>query len=212
MAATSTLTGRAERPATNVLRGNPYTSIRGRPLSPDHTGRHRARMTSVRHPIARLAALALGLLLAVALLPAAVAAVSGGLPAAEHRLDVSGDAAIAVTGLMPGDQGPLQTISLRATGALRYRIHVSYVGSRALAEALAVRLARPDGTVLYAGPLAGATVGGTGWPTQADPALADGESVTILVSVRLPLSAGNEIQGTSLQASIVVESFEDPVR
>ena len=186
--------------------------MRGGPLSPDPAGWHRPGMTSFRHPIARLAALALSLLMTVALLPAAAAAVSRGLPAAEHRLDVSGDAAIAVTGLMPGDQGPVQTISLRATGAIRYRLRVAYTGSPALAQALELRLARPDGTVLYTGPLAGATVGGTGWPTAADPALADGESATILVSVRLPLSAGNEVQGASLQASIVVESFEDPGR
>ncbi len=168
-------------------------------------------MTSARHPIARLALFALSLLMTLALLPTAAAAVSRGLPAAQFRLEVRGDAAIAVTGLMPGDQGPVQTISLRATGALRYRIHVSYVGSRVLAEALEVGLARPDGSILYTGPLAKAGVGGTGWPTQADPALADGESTTILVSVRLPLSAGNEVQGASLQASLVVESFEDPV-
>ena len=89
-------------------------------------------MTAARHPIPRLAALAFGTLMGVALLPAAAAAaaaVSSGFPAARHHLEVSGDTALTAAGLMPGGKGPVQTISLRATGALRYRIRVAYTGS-----------------------------------------------------------------------------------
>ena len=112
--------------------------------------------------------------------------------------------------MVPGDLAPTQTIELRATGAMRYRMLVAYAGSQNLAEALVMTLTTADGLVMYRGPLAGAKVGGTGWPSGADPALAYGQMTTVLVSVMLPLDAGNEVQGASLTFSMVVDSFQDP--
>lgn len=125
------------------------------------------------------------------------------------ELRITGGSPVTVSGMVPGDLAPTQMIELRATGAMRYRMLVAYAGSQNLAEALVMTLTTADGSVMYRGPLAGAKVGGTGWPSGADPALADGQMTTVLASVMLPLDAGNEVQGASLTFSIVVDSFQD---
>jgi hypothetical protein len=162
-----------------------------------------------RHLTHYLFAAALALILVAVLVPATIAATTETFTSGRHSLRLTGGSPVAISGLMPGDRVPTWTIELRATGALRYRMHVTYAGSQVLAEALVMSLSGTDGAMLYHGPLAVARVGGTGWPSGADLALADGQTATVAVSVMLPLDTGNEAQG-SLQFSIVVESFEDP--
>lgn len=102
---------------------------------------------------ARLTGLVLSLLVTIALLPVVAASVSGSLPGTAYRLEVSGASQLGTAGMMPGDRRPAGAITLRAIGTLRYRVHVDYAGSPALAAALELRMTRPDGTLLYAGPL-----------------------------------------------------------
>lgn len=165
------------------------------------------RRSSLRHSRAGRAALLLGLLLAAALLPTAAAAFSSELSTADGRLTVTGAGDFALSGMMPGDRAPAQTITLRASGAVRYAIRVEASGSAALTEALQLRLERADGSLIYEGSLADAAAAQAAWPTATDATLRDGESATILASVALPLSAGSEVQGTSVRASIVIVSM-----
>jgi hypothetical protein len=162
-----------------------------------------------RHAAFLLSAGALALILMGMLVSATLAATATSIASDRHDLRLTGGSPIVVSGVMPGDQVATRTIELSATGALRYRMHVTYDGSQALAEALLTTLTGADGAVLYQGPLAEARVGGIGCPSAVDPALADGQTTTITISVILPLSAGAETQGGSVQFSIVVESFED---
>jgi hypothetical protein len=162
-----------------------------------------------RHLTHYLFAVVLALILVAVLVPATIAATAVSFTSNPHGLRVTSGPPITMSGTVPGDQAPARTIELRATGAMRYRMHVTYTGSQVLAETLVMTLPLADGSVLYQGPLAGAKVGGTGWPSAADLALADGQTATVRVSVMLA-DAGNGLQGASLQFSIVVESFEDP--
>jgi hypothetical protein len=163
-----------------------------------------------RHLAYLLPAAALALILVAVLASAAIAATATTFTADSPSLRLTGGSPITVSGMMPGDPAATRTIELSATGALRYRMHVTYIGSQALAETLVMTLTGTDGSVLYEGPLAFARVGGTGWPSGADLALADGQTATVTVGVALPFGAGNEVQGSSLSFSIVVESFEEP--
>jgi hypothetical protein len=163
-----------------------------------------------RHLAYLLSAAALALILVAVMVSATIAATATAFTSDRHSLRLTGGSPATISGLMPGDRAPTWMIELRATGALRYRMHVTYAGSQVLAEALVMTLTGTDGSVLYRGPLALARVGGTGWPSGADPALADGQTATVTVSVMFPPDTGNEAQGASLQFSIVVQSFEDP--
>jgi hypothetical protein len=156
-----------------------------------------------------LSAAALALILVAVLAPATAAAVSATFSPNPDGPRVTTGPTITVSGMMPGDQAPAPTIELRADRAMRYRMHVTYAGSQVLAGTLEMTIVGADGSALYQGPLADAKVGGTGWSSDADLALAAGQTATISVSVSLPLEAGNEVVGASLQFSLVIESFAD---
>jgi hypothetical protein len=162
-----------------------------------------------RHLAYLMSAFVLALALTALLVSVAIAATATVSTSDRHGLRLTGGSPITVSDMLPGDQAATRTIELSATGALRYRMHVDYTGSPELAEALLMTLSGADGSVLYQGPLARASVGGTGSPSSADRALADGQTVTVTISVMLPLDAGSEVQAASLQFSMIVESFED---
>jgi hypothetical protein len=153
-----------------------------------------------------LSTAALALMLVTVLAPATAAAVSASFSPNPNGPGVTTGPTITVSGMTPGDQAPARTVELRADRAMRYRMHVTYTGSQVLAETLVVSVAVAGGPVLYEGPLAGAKAGGTGWTCDAGLAVAGGQTVTISVSVMLPLDAGNEVVGVSLEFSLIIES------
>jgi hypothetical protein len=162
-----------------------------------------------RHLAYLLCAAALGLVLALELVSATIAATSDARPG-RPSLEITSGPPVTLSAMMPGQQAPARMIELRARGAVRYRLQVAYEGPQALAQAMVMTIVGGDGSTLYQGPLATARVGGTGLPSGADPALADGQTATLWVSVMLPREAGNELQGAGLRYSIVIQSFEDP--
>jgi hypothetical protein len=162
-----------------------------------------------RHLTHLLMAEAITLSLAVSLASATLAASAAASPSRPHGLTVTGGSPAAVAGMMPGDTRVIQVIELRATGAMRYRVHVTCSGSQELAETLLVVFAAADGSVLYRGPLAGASVGGSTLPSADDPRLTDGQMEVISISATLPLDAPGELGGASLAFTIDVSSYPD---
>ena len=70
---------------------------------------------------------------------------------------------------------------------------------------------RQDGAaVLYRGPLAGLRVREAATDTQPRLTLADGQSVGLRVTWLLPLSAGNDVSGKTLNASLNLDATADP--
>jgi hypothetical protein len=126
-----------------------------------------------------------------------------------HDLAVTASPTASLAGWMPGDTAVVQTIDLRATGAMHYQMKVTCSGSQELAQVLVVTITDQSGRVLYQGPLSGATVGGSGGPSEQDPALADGETAAISITATLPLGASGELAGAGLQFTTVVSSYED---
>jgi hypothetical protein len=162
-----------------------------------------------RHLTYLLCAALLALVLAAEVVSATVAATSLATPG-RPSLEVRSGPPVILSALLPGQQAPARMIELRASGAIRYRIEVTYEGPQALAQVTLMTIAAADGSTLYQGPLASTRVGGTGLPSAADPALADGETATLWVSVTLPAEVGDEFQGATLSYSLVIQSYEDP--
>jgi hypothetical protein len=162
-----------------------------------------------RHLLYLLCAALLALALAAEVVSATLAATADAR-SGRPSLEVRSGPPVAMSAMTPGEQAPARLVELRARGAIRYRIEVTYEGPQALAQAIVMTIAAADGSTLYQGSLASARVGGTGEPSAADLALADGETARLWVSVMLPQEAGNELQGASLQFSLVIQSFEDP--
>lgn len=138
------------------------------------------------------------------------------LPAAAHglfdrptaNLEVTGNEMPDLAGLAPGSRPTTRVIGLHATGSLTYRLRSEWSGSAALARELELILTDSTGRVIYKGPFDGAHVGDTGWKTTLDLRLADGQVESIGVSVALPISAGNEVQGAELSAHLIIEATE----
>jgi hypothetical protein len=162
-----------------------------------------------RRPAFLLSAAASAVVLMALLAPAAVAAMVTTSGARANGFRVSGGTPVVVAGMMPGDRTPTQTIELRASGSVRYRLRVEYTGSELLAGGLVMTVLAGDGSELYRGSLTDASAGGTGWPSSADLALADGGTATISLWATLPIDAPNGIQGARLEFSLIVQSFED---
>jgi hypothetical protein len=154
-----------------------------------------------------LTGLAVALLGLISLAAIAAPAAAADLPFhASPRLAVSGTEPIAVTGLMPGDALARQTITIAATGAVRYSLRAITTGSPALTRLLTVSIIEQrSGTVLYAGPLVDAAIGTI--PGSDARTLTDGSEV-LTVEAALPSSAGNEVQGASLSIGWVVQATE----
>lgn len=150
----------------------------------------------------RVACLGLAALAAIAV-PAAAA----DLPfRAGPTLTVSGTQPIEIGDLMPGDTLPAQTITIAATGTVRYTLRSRIAGSAALAHLVDVTIvSRTSGAVLYKGPLADAVIG-TRAPSP--PHTLTDETDVLLVETWLPASAGNAVQGASLTIQWVVQATE----
>jgi hypothetical protein len=119
-------------------------------------------------------------------------------------LTVSGPSAVEIEGLMPGDVLPPQAIAIWATGAVRYRLRSIVVGSAELARLMTVTIvARRSGALLYRGSLADADIG-----TGADALLVTDATDVLDIEVVLPVSAGNEVQGTRLTLRWEIEATD----
>ncbi len=121
---------------------------------------------------------------------------------------MAGNEPIDFAGLAPGSRPVTRLIGLRASGALTYRLRSDWSGSAVLAQALELTLTDSAGRVMYRGPFDGARIGGTGWKTALDLRLTDGQIESIAMTISLPLSAGNEVQGAELSAQLLVEATE----
>jgi hypothetical protein len=122
-------------------------------------------------------------------------------------ISVSGTDTFVMAGMMPGDGIAPVVITLRADGPVRYRVHLAWTGSPALASQALVTLdlAGPQ-PGSYRGALADARLGGTDWGSPFDLRLEAGQSATLTIAGTLPLSAGNEVQGATLRARVIVDS------
>jgi hypothetical protein len=150
-----------------------------------------------------LVCLALGAL-AIFAAPAAAAELPFG---ARPTLVVSGTDPVDIGSLMPGDALPTRTISIATTGPVTVLVRPHAVGSTTLAEELHVRIiAMNSGSLSYEGPLADA------WVSLGSTA---GESVAIertwhlLVEMRLPRTAGNEVADARLSIEWFVQGTDD---
>jgi hypothetical protein len=124
-------------------------------------------------------------------------------------IEISGPDTFELAGLMPGDAREAAVINLKAGGSVTYRMRVQWTGSAALARQLNLTLTNTAGTVLYRGSLAEAHVGGTGWTSQLNRQLSDGQVDSIVASAQLPLDAGNDVQGAAVTAHLVLELTEN---
>jgi hypothetical protein len=181
---------------------------------PSPTCQAPASLESAHHALRRhlaygATAAALTVCLAVSLASATLAASAAASPSRPQGLTVTGGPSTAVSGMMPGDTRVVRLVELRATGPMRYQMHVTCSGSQALADTLQVVFSASDGSVLYRGPLAGARVGGSTFPAADDPRLADGRTELISISATLPLATPPELAGASLEFTIQVLSYPD---
>lgn len=130
----------------------------------------------------------------------AAAGDEGFRPAAQ-RLTVGASGPSAVGGLMPGDALATRTITVTASGCLDYSLTVRSAGTQALADQLQVTITvAGSGEVLYEGPLASVDAAGARSLCDA--------SEELRIDGRLPLSAGNEVQGATLEIEWVVVATE----
>ena len=155
--------------------------------------------------------LAFTVVLALSMLAMPVAASELGFDSAPS-VAVTGGGQWTVTGLMPGDRLAGSSITIAATGRIRYHLVAETTGSDALVRALHVEIRHPaSGDVLYRGNLAGASAG-IASSTATGPAgrsLADGQE-TIQIDGWLPSHAGNEVQGTAVSVAWVIRAVADP--
>lgn len=123
---------------------------------------------------------------------------------------VTGNDPWNLAGILPGDPAALHEIHLRAVGDLRYDLRAELDGSAALADELRVVVrARAAGVTLFEGPLSGLGAPGEPWAPGSGRLLRDAAEETLLVSIALPASAGNEVQGTRLGFRLVFATSED---
>ncbi len=162
-----------------------------------------------RRLIYLLVSTTLSLWLAAAFATATLASSGQPFQTQPHGLAVTAGPTASLSGWMPGDTGVVQTIDLLATGSMHYQMKITCSGSQELAQVVVVTVADQSGLVLYQGPLAGVTVGGSSGPSEQDPALADGEAAEITITATLPLDATDELAGAGLQFTTVVSSYED---
>ena len=118
----------------------------------------------------------------------------------QAALEIRGADLLSFAGLVPGDKAPIQMIEMRATGAVAYRVSAEWDGSEALASVMEVTLTDAAGEVLYRGGLSDMVV-------ADEREMEDGQIETIRVVAQLPLSAGNDIQGSALTTRIVVSAI-----
>ena len=123
-------------------------------------------------------------------------------------IEISGGDTFELAGLMPGDARDVAIINLKAGGSVTYRMRVEWTGSAELARQLTLTLTNTAGSVLYRGSLADAHVGGTGWTSELDRELGDGQVDSIVASAQLPLDASNDVQGAAVTAHLVLELTE----
>jgi hypothetical protein len=145
--------------------------------------------------------LALGLVFAAGL-AATIGVGAAGAAFVGHETpatEVTGAGAFELAGLMPGDVREAGIVHLAANRPVTYRLRVEWTGSAELAQELEVTLTDAAGSRLYRGSLAAAHVDGQ---------LAGGQAESIVARVRLPLAAGDEIQGASVTAGMVLELTE----
>jgi hypothetical protein len=114
-------------------------------------------------------------------------------------VDLTRGEAFELAGLMPGDVRDAGVVNLTPSGSVTYRLRVEWTGSAELARELNLTLTDAAGSVLYHGPLAGA---------HLDRHVIGGESVSIVAHAELPLAAGDEVQGASVTARLVLELTE----
>ena len=169
----------------------------------DPTATLSRRRTHTRVRAAAIAALLLGgALSALVGIGSAAAAAGAGQQPGDLRLE--GATSIKAHGLMPGDDLPPQRISVSSQGPVAYQLGVEISGSAALAEGLQVRITRAaTGETLYEGSLDEVRVPGS-------EILASGGVDELIVEVELSLAAGNEVQGATLDASLVVSASAIP--
>lgn len=123
-------------------------------------------------------------------------------------IEISGPATFELGGLMPGDARQAAVIGLKAGGSVTYRMRVEWTGSAELARQLNLTLTDTAGSVLYRGSLAEAHVGGSGWTTELDRQLGNGQVDSIVANAQLPLDASSDIQGAAVTAHLVLELTE----
>jgi hypothetical protein len=113
--------------------------------------------------------------------------------------ELTGGEAFELAGLMPGDARDAGVVHVTASGSVTYRVRVEWTGSAELARELNLTLTDAAGSVLYRGPLGDA---------HLDRQLIAGEAASIVARAELPLAAGDEVQGASLTARLVLELTE----
>jgi hypothetical protein len=125
------------------------------------------------------------------------------------ELAVSTDPVASIGHWMPGDEGLVQVIELRATGHVRYQIQLAYDGSREFAETLLITVTTSSGALLYSGPLADAAVGVSDSSSGVVAVLADGQSEVISISAELPLEASPDLAGAQFRFDAAVSWTPD---
>jgi hypothetical protein len=145
--------------------------------------------------------IALGLVFAAAL-AATVGVGAVGAAFVGHEtpaVELTGGEAFELAGLMPGDVRDAGVVHVTASGPVTYGVRVEWTGSAELARELNLTLTDAAGSVLYRGPLADA---------HFDGRLVAGHAASIVARAELPLAAGDEIQGASVTARLVLELNE----
>lgn len=128
---------------------------------------------------------------------------AAGFEESAGQLQVSGEASLAIDGLVPGGRSSTRSLEVRAGTAIEYAVRIDWEGSAALAEQLEISMTDGDGAAVYTGPLSGAA----GFVSGEMGRLAAGEVDEIAFSAHLPLTAGNEVQGAALTIHVVVEAI-----
>lgn len=165
------------------------------------------RPTALRVSVGTRLRLGLGLLILLLVATWHLAAAFAYPTEGDGTLRLSGSDAFVLAGLMPGDAIAPVVLTLHANGPVRYRVHIAWTGSLALASQamLTLDVAGP-GPGSYRGALADAHLGGLGAGSALDLRLEAGQTATLTIAGQVPLSAGNELQGAELSARVIVDS------
>lgn len=165
------------------------------------------RPTPIRVSVGTRLRLGLGLLVLLLVATWQLAAAFAYPTEGDGALRLSGSDSFVLAGLMPGDAIAPVVLTLRADGPVRYRVHVTWTGSLALASQAVLTLdVTGPGPGSFRGALADAHLGGLAPGSALDLRLDAGQTATLTIAGQVPLSAGNDLQGAELSARVVVDS------
>ena len=108
---------------------------------------------------------------------------------------------IAAHGLVPGDRLPTRTVALHSAVDARYDLGMRLRGSQSLAQQLRLRITGVEtAELVYDGLLSdfGGAVGRR---------LAAARTERLVIALSLPLTAGNAVQGATLEAALSVTAW-----